>query len=84
MGEQKLASGRYTTRGAQVGGPFAIRPSIASGYHPSAAGKALRQSWPAMEEIISGAISVAPEIIWPSLYSNGPRPLVRHQKQPAP
>ena len=55
--------------------------SIASGYHRSAAGKALKQSWPAMERIIAAAIGVGPEAIWPSRYSTGARPVVRHQEQ---
>jgi Ner family transcriptional regulator len=43
--------------------------SIANGYHPTAAGKALKQSWPAMEQILAEAVGVTPETIWPSRYS---------------
>jgi Ner family transcriptional regulator len=42
--------------------------SMANGYHPTAAGKALRQPWPALERLIAGAIGVAPQDIWPSRY----------------
>jgi Ner family transcriptional regulator len=42
--------------------------SVANGYHPTAAGKALRQSWPAVEKLIADALDVLPEQIWPSRY----------------
>ena len=58
--------------------------AIAHGYDPSAVGKALKKSWPAMEQIIAAAIGVAPETIWPSRYSAGDRPVVRHLRPPAP
>ena len=32
--------------------------SVANGYHPTAAGKALKQPWPAMEQIVAAAIGV--------------------------
>jgi Ner family transcriptional regulator len=42
--------------------------SIAHGYHATAAGKALKQPWPAMEALIAAAIGLPPEAIWPSRY----------------
>lgn len=42
--------------------------SVANGYHPTAAGKALKRSWPALEQIIAGALGVQPAVIWPSRY----------------
>jgi len=39
------------------------------GYHATAAGKALKQSWPALEAVIADAIGVAPQRIWPSRYA---------------
>ena len=43
--------------------------SLAHGYHATAAGKALKQSWPAMESVIAAEIGVKPEEIWPSRYT---------------
>jgi Ner family transcriptional regulator len=51
--------------------------SVANGYHPTAAGKALRQPWPAMESIVAAALAVAPQEIWPSRYDEHGRPLSR-------
>jgi len=51
--------------------------SVANGYHPTAAGKALRQTWPAMERVLAGAIGVAPQTIWPSRYDAEGNPLRR-------
>ena len=48
--------------------------SAANGYHPTAAGKALKQPWPAMEQLIAGAIGVAPEAIWPTRYDGDGKP----------
>jgi Ner family transcriptional regulator len=45
--------------------------SVAHGYHPTAAGKALKKPWPAMETIIAHALGLAPSIIWPSRYDQG-------------
>jgi len=42
--------------------------SVEHGYHPTAAGKALKRSWPALEAIIAEALGVAPAVIWPSRY----------------
>lgn len=42
--------------------------SVQHGYHPTAAGKALKRPWPAMEAIIAGALSMPPADIWPSRY----------------
>lgn len=42
--------------------------SVQHGYHPTAAGKALKRPWPAMEAIIADALGVAPAEIWPSRY----------------
>lgn len=49
------------------------RLSVENGYHATAAGKALKRSWPAMEALIADAIGIKPEQIWPSRYAL-PRP----------
>jgi Ner family transcriptional regulator len=51
--------------------------SVANGYHPTAAGKALKQPWPAMERILASALGMAPPDIWPSRYDDRGRPLPR-------
>ena len=51
--------------------------SVAKGYHPTAAGKALRKSWPAMERILAEAIGVVPQAIWPSRYDADGHPVSR-------
>ena len=51
--------------------------SVANGYHPTAAGKALKQPWPAMERLVAGAIGVAPQEIWPSRYDSEGNPQPR-------
>lgn len=50
--------------------------SVANGYHPTAAGKALKQQWPAMERLIATALERGPQEIWPSRYDGdgSPRP----------
>jgi Ner family transcriptional regulator len=47
--------------------------SVANGYHPTAAGKALKQPWPAMEQIVARALGLAPQAIWPSRYDGDGR-----------
>lgn len=42
--------------------------STANGYHPTAAGKALKRPWPAVELLIANAIGVSPHVIWPTRY----------------
>jgi len=42
--------------------------SVAHGYHPTAAGKALKRRWPALEALIAREIGVSPQTIWPSRY----------------
>ena len=44
--------------------------SVANGYHPTAAGKALKQPWPAMERLLADALGVAPQEICPSRYDS--------------
>jgi len=53
--------------------------SVAHGYHPTAAGKALRQPWPAIERLIADAVGVPAPMIWPSRYDGegNPRRLAR-------
>jgi Ner family transcriptional regulator len=51
--------------------------SIANGYHPTAAGKALKQAWPAVERIVADALGLQPQLIWPSRYDNEGLPLGR-------
>jgi Ner family transcriptional regulator len=49
--------------------------SVANGYHPTAAGKALKRPWPAMEAIIATALELTPARIWPSRYDADGQPL---------
>lgn len=56
--------------------------SIANGYHPTAAGKAWKRPWRAMEVIVAEAVGVAPEAIWPSRYCGAERPILRLPKTP--
>lgn len=58
--------------------------SIENGYHPTAAGKALKKPWPAMQTIIAAAIGVPASTIWPSRYSEGPPPALSTAGAPAP
>jgi Ner family transcriptional regulator len=51
--------------------------SVANGYHPTAAGKALKQPWPALEQIIAAALALTPQEIWPSRYDDRGGPLPR-------
>ncbi len=46
--------------------------SVAHGYHPTAAGKALKRPWPALEALIARELGVSARTIWPSRYdANG-------------
>jgi len=54
--------------------------SIAHGYHPTAAGKALRAPWPALEAIIAREIGVQPWDIWPSRYTPDGEPVGRTRR----
>jgi Ner family transcriptional regulator len=49
--------------------------SVAHGYHPTAAGKALKRPWPALEAIIAAALGLAPPEIWPSRYDASGQPI---------
>jgi Ner family transcriptional regulator len=51
--------------------------SVANGYHPTAAGKALKRPWPAMEMIVATALALTPQEIWPSRYDDEGSPLPR-------
>jgi Ner family transcriptional regulator len=46
-----------------------------NGYHETAAGRALRISWPEMERIIAEALGISPQSIWPDRYSRDGLPL---------
>jgi len=48
--------------------------SVANGYHPTAAGKALKRRWPALEAIIANALELSPAQIWPSRYAANLQP----------
>lgn len=48
--------------------------STANGYHATAAGKALKRSWPAVERLIADALGVTPQAIWPSRYASDGTP----------
>ena len=54
--------------------------SAAHGYHPTAAGKALKRPWPAMEIIIAHELGVAPQEIWPSRFNQSGVPRDRTRK----
>jgi Ner family transcriptional regulator len=47
------------------------------GYHPTAAGKALKKPWPALEALIANALGLAPDDIWPSRYPTQIQPLTK-------
>jgi Ner family transcriptional regulator len=49
--------------------------SVANGYHPTAAGKALKRPWPAMEALIGAALGLEPAQIWPSRYDAEGQPI---------
>lgn len=49
--------------------------SRVNGYHATAAGRALRTSWPDMEKIIAEAIGVPAPEIWPDRYDPNGNPL---------
>jgi Ner family transcriptional regulator len=49
--------------------------SQAHGYHATAAGKALKKSWPALEILIAAELGLRPEDIWPSRYDRPWQPL---------
>jgi Ner family transcriptional regulator len=51
--------------------------SVANGYHPTAAGKALKQQWPAVERLVAEAIGLLPQAIWPSRYEGDGSPKPR-------
>jgi Ner family transcriptional regulator len=51
--------------------------SVAHGYHPTAAGKALKRAWPTMERIIAAALNLSPATIWPTRYDRDGRPKAR-------
>jgi len=42
--------------------------SRAHGYHATAAGKALKRPWPALEALIAAELGLEPEDIWPTRY----------------
>jgi len=48
--------------------------SRANGYHATAAGKALKKPWPALEALIANELGLDPADIWPSRY---PLPRIR-------
>lgn len=54
--------------------------SVAHGYHPTAAGKALKRPWPAMEALIAREIGVSPREIWPSRYDENGEPILRGRR----
>jgi Ner family transcriptional regulator len=54
--------------------------SVESGYSASAAGKALKWQWPAMELIIATALQMTPQEIWPSRYDVEGKRLARRRE----
>jgi len=55
--------------------------SVANGYHPTAAGKALKRPWPALEAIIAAAIGVTAQAIWPSRYDAAGQPITERVRR---
>jgi len=55
--------------------------SVANGYHPTAAGKALKRSWPAIEAIIAAALDLPPAAIWPSRYDPAGQPIAERPRR---
>jgi len=51
--------------------------SVANGYHPTAAGKALKRPWPALETLIANALDRSPASIWPGRYDRDGRVRLR-------
>jgi Ner family transcriptional regulator len=47
--------------------------SRAHGYHATAAGKALKRPWPALEALIAAELDLDPADIWPSRYDHPTR-----------
>jgi Ner family transcriptional regulator len=58
--------------------------SVANGYHATAAGKALRGSWPALEQLIATALGLPPQAIWPTRYAADGTPLGRSKGRDGP
>ncbi len=54
--------------------------SVAHGYHPTAAGKALKQPWPALEALIAQELGIPPHAIWPSRYDPDGAPAARSRR----
>lgn len=54
--------------------------SVEHGYHPTAAGKALKRQWPALETIIARELGLTPQRIWPSRYDAEGQPRQRTRK----
>jgi Ner family transcriptional regulator len=54
--------------------------SVSQGYHPTAAGKALKRPWPAMEKLIADALGMAPQSIWPQRYNADGAPRTRRSR----
>lgn len=54
--------------------------SIANGYHPTAAGKALKRPWPAVEVLIAEALGLPPSRIWPTRYWSEPNDRLRSER----
>jgi Ner family transcriptional regulator len=44
--------------------------SRSHGYHATAAGKALKRPWPALEALIAAELDLRPEDIWPARYDH--------------
>lgn len=49
--------------------------SRSAGYSPTAAGRALRTAWPAVEQVIAEALDVTPQDLWPDRYDTDGVPL---------
>ena len=75
-----LKSGERVLAALKKRGQSLAGLSVANGYHPTAAGKALKLPWPAMEQIVADALGLTPQTIWPSRYDEEGSPR-RHAKR---
>ena len=76
----RVAPGRRARRVGEARPRVGAGLSIAHDYHPTAAGKALRAPWPALEAIIAREIGARPWDIWPSRYTTDGEPTARTRR----
>ena len=94
--DQEFSGERAASRGREGLHPADIKAALEKkglslselsrrhGYHPSAAGRALRVPWPALERVIADALSMEPATIWPDRYDERGIPLRFAPRPPRP